>query len=715
MQNLNVIATELFNKIRGRFPTVTLGDEESNVTSEPEQARYFDFDFVSEGRPVGKISVSLDGTHLAVVYGKDLMTNENEITKGKWYDFLKELRMFAKKRMMSFDTRDITKSNLDTRDYKFLAKNRSGDQTMSESKLYGTSTRSYQNIGTSRLVLRHSQPVNPELSSSRSQHVESIYIESNDGERFKYPFKHINGARAMARHVSEGGKPFDDFGQHITGLSEELYKLRKFKSYMGRSSVMAESLADYMGIVNERIQTVKKTVERLQKETHYAEAVDGFEKPVFEEVPNDVRENWIDELTIKQFNEELADVFPYIYNLVKEGTRAQELGPEEIVDEAYAVEYRDPEGKFKVLYDYDKRGYVAIGHGEYKDNIEPQWFDKLDHAVEHAEEELRLDGAYDDQDMEEAGKLQGGEDDPCWKGYKMVGTKKKGGKEVPNCVPEEAELELAFERAMGQFAEDDAASPFKKGEIVKYTGQNAKSLGSTVIYRNPSTQKPGEHWIDTTGGPWSVSADELQALNGKTVPIPAGGFDADAVKKIVGVDAPEAPFKKGEIVKYAGSMQLGDTVIYRRPDARNPSKHWVDTTSGPFTVSADELAQLNGKTIPIPDGGLDSDAVKKALGATEDNDTIDVKMTPDGGIEKADAAEKKTPIGEFILSYFDRETGEFPKGETAVLTMIEKDYGEEYIEPAKKFIEQVYQVTEQFREPSISPEMERMRELAGLR
>src|SRR6056300_1192429 len=27
--------------------------------------------------------------------------------------------------------------------------------------------------------------------------------------------------------------------------------------------------------------------------------------------------------------------------------------------------------------------------------------------------------------------------DPCWKGYQMVGTKKKNGKEVPNCVPEE--------------------------------------------------------------------------------------------------------------------------------------------------------------------------------------------------------------------------------------------------------------------------------------
>jgi hypothetical protein len=30
-------------------------------------------------------------------------------------------------------------------------------------------------------------------------------------------------------------------------------------------------------------------------------------------------------------------------------------------------------------------------------------------------------------------KMQG--KDPCWSGYKMVGTKKKGGKEVPNCVP----------------------------------------------------------------------------------------------------------------------------------------------------------------------------------------------------------------------------------------------------------------------------------------
>jgi dsDNA-specific endonuclease/ATPase MutS2 len=37
--------------------------------------------------------------------------------------------------------------------------------------------------------------------------------------------------------------------------------------------------------------------------------------------------------------------------------------------------------------------------------------------------------------LNEDGKMESGEKDPCWKGYEMVGKKKKNGKEVPNCVP----------------------------------------------------------------------------------------------------------------------------------------------------------------------------------------------------------------------------------------------------------------------------------------
>jgi len=31
--------------------------------------------------------------------------------------------------------------------------------------------------------------------------------------------------------------------------------------------------------------------------------------------------------------------------------------------------------------------------------------------------------------------------DPCWTGYRQIGTKKKNGRDVPNCVPEETALD----------------------------------------------------------------------------------------------------------------------------------------------------------------------------------------------------------------------------------------------------------------------------------
>ena len=44
--------------------------------------------------------------------------------------------------------------------------------------------------------------------------------------------------------------------------------------------------------------------------------------------------------------------------------------------------------------------------------------------------------------------LRDPKDNPCWKGYKPVGTKKKGGKTVPNCVPENFDAEYDDEAGM---------------------------------------------------------------------------------------------------------------------------------------------------------------------------------------------------------------------------------------------------------------------------
>ena len=68
---------------------------------------------------------------------------------------------------------------------------------------------------------------------------------------------------------------------------------------------------------------------------------------------------------------------------------------------------------------------------------------------------------------------------PCWKGYKQLGMKKKGDKEVPNCVPEENELE---ERSTGQQIKTMVGKFFNKknykaaAEYAKKSGKKAADV-----------------------------------------------------------------------------------------------------------------------------------------------------------------------------------------------------------------------------------------------
>ena len=87
------ISTALFNKLRGQFPSVTVGDAEGNVTNDPKEARFFDFDYTKEGKSFGKISISIsEDQGLVVLHSTDIISEADPLTKEGWYNFLKELR-----------------------------------------------------------------------------------------------------------------------------------------------------------------------------------------------------------------------------------------------------------------------------------------------------------------------------------------------------------------------------------------------------------------------------------------------------------------------------------------------------------------------------------------------------------------------------------------------------------------------------------------------
>jgi hypothetical protein len=166
-------------------------------------------------------------------------------------------------------------------------------------------------------------------------HIDAIYIENAVGERFRYPVRHLNGARAMAQHIAHGGNPYDSIGQHVVSLSEELSKLRMFKGYVSRTPVVSESMSAVNDKVIERIDQVKKEIHQLQQSKHYEQFAENFSPYEAKEIPEEIMLDWVDRLTVRSFKEELKDVFPYIYKLVDESEiPTKELDPDDLLDEA---------------------------------------------------------------------------------------------------------------------------------------------------------------------------------------------------------------------------------------------------------------------------------------------------------------------------------------------------------------------------------------------
>jgi hypothetical protein len=699
MENLNLIAEELFNKIRGRFPSVTLGNSEGKVTNVPTDARFFDFDYKDGPTSLGKVSISLSEKSIEIMYSDNFVSEQDEIIKQNWYNFLKEIRQFSKKRLMTFDTRNINKSNLDKRDYEFLAKNR-GEETMSESKMYGTGRVSYQKVDGARLVVKHTESINTEIAGGRTRSIGKIYIESADGERFMYPFKHLSGARAMARHVAEGGKPFDEFGTHIVGLSEEMNKLRKFKSYMGRNAVMAESLAGYSDAVNDRIKSVKRTIESLQKPKFYAETFEAFAPAVMEDVPADVKENWIDQLTIKQFNEELSDVFPYIYKLVSEATKATELSAEDLLGEnddtdaavaaALGMDTR-PKARPDDLGDTRPAESYVVKPGDTIWSIADRFADSnyMGDTKEGAKDILELNGITDPRSLQPGQKLE--------IGY-FMGTGPSGGSRgLPpgGFKSYESQLEDSFEDMMGQFAEGGItlSKPGEEPAADAHTMDKQVAMNKVMSQQSAGSKDLGDGFelvdIEVAGqkvkGVRDSQSGSTIVINKSIIRSPAKYIMIDKSGKMTTLmklgpmtskAAQQAGLEEGK-AETKICKDCGDTFNKPTTDCKHDShdpkgSHWVDA---------------NGNGIGDLDEG---NAFSKALAKAKDNDEDEMEV--DG---------KKIPVTEFILSMFDRDSGKFPKGETAILTAIEKDYGEQYINTGKAFIEAI---TAKFEELNVASE-----------
>ena len=85
-------SNDLFNKIRSKFGNIQIGNNLGEVTADPGDAVFFDFEFKEDADTFGRVSISIaDGETVKVFYNQGLVEKIDDDSRTEWYAFLKEL------------------------------------------------------------------------------------------------------------------------------------------------------------------------------------------------------------------------------------------------------------------------------------------------------------------------------------------------------------------------------------------------------------------------------------------------------------------------------------------------------------------------------------------------------------------------------------------------------------------------------------------------
>ena len=240
---------------------------------------------------------------------------------------IKTMRTIARTNMIDFDIRTFGK-HIEPKNYAYeIEKNK--EQTMSDvfneglSPLSGSSRTSRQTLENVKLIVKHRNPVNEEQRGSRSRNISAIFIENADGERFKYPHKHLNGARAMARHVAHGGVPSDMVGEAIVEHSTNLSKLKEFMNVVNKQGLVNENNRSIVANVKQKMESIKESIKRIQGAKGYTSFVESMalnEKSEETEIAEDTVNDYVAKFTKSTFEESLKDILPLVHRVNEEET-----------------------------------------------------------------------------------------------------------------------------------------------------------------------------------------------------------------------------------------------------------------------------------------------------------------------------------------------------------------------------------------------------------
>ena len=232
----------------------------------------FTFDWnSSRGKNYGTAVILLTPEHeLELYFGDNLgKTMEDPEDKNEWFAFMEQLRHFATRTNFNgFRPLNINQ----------LRHSLQGQAAIREGLFeswQGRKNMSWSAGPTeARLMIRHKR--NLDETDRRHLYIESLFIETVEGERYKLPFTKLAGGRAMLEHVRQGGRPYDMRGQHIVDMVEELNVLGRFERSVARETILEGDTAQLVSEAAVYRKTLKDDLKRLGTGRGYTEYFESW-------------------------------------------------------------------------------------------------------------------------------------------------------------------------------------------------------------------------------------------------------------------------------------------------------------------------------------------------------------------------------------------------------------------------------------------------------
>ena len=258
----NTPGKQLFDLLVTRGYDPEMLDSSGKAAPTAEDAEIYSFEFISSGGTnYGTVVVMLgDDKQLELFSGDNVGRGMDSEDKSEWYEFQHQLKNFATKNFMTFGSQNINR----------LKYSMQGQAALKEG-LYeswnGTKNISWNGGPDSvRLMIRHKRPMG--VNEARFRQVETLFVETAEGERYKLPFRNLAGGRAMVEHVRQGGRPYDMRGQHIANMVEELNVLSRFRRD-SHGRVFEGDTANLVSETNVYHATMSRTLKGLASSRGY--------------------------------------------------------------------------------------------------------------------------------------------------------------------------------------------------------------------------------------------------------------------------------------------------------------------------------------------------------------------------------------------------------------------------------------------------------------